>query len=89
MALVKSGLRTSLLVPMLRNDELIGSLAIGRQRIEHFTDKEIELVTDFAAEAAIALEITCRERQLREVQMELAHANRVATMGATYRLDCS
>jgi GAF domain-containing protein len=41
---------------MLRNDELIGSLAIGRQRIEHFTDKEIELVTDFAAEAAIALE---------------------------------
>ena len=57
MVLVKSGLRTSLLVPMLGNDELIGSLAIGRQRIEHFTDKEIELVTDFAAEAAIALEI--------------------------------
>jgi GAF domain-containing protein len=80
-ALVKSGLRTSLLVPMLRNDELIGSLAIGRQRVEHFTDKEIELVTDFAAEAAIALEITRRERQLREVQMELAHAGRVATMG--------
>jgi C4-dicarboxylate-specific signal transduction histidine kinase len=80
-ALVKSGLRTSLLVPMLRNDELIGSLAIGRQRVEHFTDKEIELVTDFAAEAAIALEITRRERQLREVQMELAHASRVATMG--------
>jgi C4-dicarboxylate-specific signal transduction histidine kinase len=80
-ALVKSGLRTSLFVPMLRNDELVGSLAIGRQRIEHFTDKEIELVTDFAAEAAIALEITRRERQLREVQMELAHASRVATMG--------
>jgi len=36
---------------------------------------------NFAAEAAIALEITRRERQLREVQMELAHANRVATMG--------
>jgi C4-dicarboxylate-specific signal transduction histidine kinase len=66
---------------MLRNDELIGSLAIGRGRIEHFTEKEIELVTDFAAETAIALEITRRERQLREVQTELAHANRVATMG--------
>ena len=88
-ALVKSGLRASLLVPMLRNDEPIGLLAIGRQRIEQFTDKEIELVTDFAAEAAIALEITRRERQLREVQTELAHASRVATMGATDRLDCS
>jgi C4-dicarboxylate-specific signal transduction histidine kinase len=80
-ALVKAGLRTTLMVPMLRNDELIGSLAIGRGRIEQFTEKEIELVTDFAAEAAIALEIIRRERQLREVQMELAHANRVATMG--------
>ena len=79
--LVKSGIRTSLYVPMLRNDELIGVLSIGRARIEPFTEKEIELVTDFAAEAAIALEITRRERQLREVQMELAHANRVATMG--------
>jgi GAF domain-containing protein len=54
-ALVKSGIRTSLLVPMLKNDELIGLLAIGRQRLERFTEKEIELVTDFAAQAAIAL----------------------------------
>jgi C4-dicarboxylate-specific signal transduction histidine kinase len=49
--------------------------------VQPFTHKEIELITDFAAQAAIALEITSRERQLREVQMELAHANRVATMG--------
>jgi len=34
-----------------------------------------------AAQAAIALEITCRERQYREVQNGLAHANRVLTMG--------
>jgi signal transduction histidine kinase len=80
-ALVKGGIRTGLFVPMLRNDEPIGALGIGRRRIEPFTEKEIELVTDFAAEAAIALEITRRERQLREVQMELAHANRIATMG--------
>jgi C4-dicarboxylate-specific signal transduction histidine kinase len=66
---------------MLRNDELIGSLGIGRLRIEPFTQKEIDLVTDFAAEAAIALEITRRERQLRELQMQLAHTNRVLTMG--------
>jgi C4-dicarboxylate-specific signal transduction histidine kinase len=66
---------------MLRSDELIGVLSIGRRRVEPFTDKEIELVTDFAAEAAIALQITRRERQLWAMQMELAHANRVATMG--------
>ena len=81
LSLAKVGVGTVLFVPMLRNDELIGSLAIGRLRIEPFTEKEIELVTDFAAQAAIALEITRRERQLRELQMELAHANRVATMG--------
>jgi C4-dicarboxylate-specific signal transduction histidine kinase len=80
-AAVKAGVRTALLVPMLRNDELVGALSIGRLRIEHFTENEIELVTDFAAQAAIGLEITRRERQLRESQMELAHANRVATMG--------
>jgi signal transduction histidine kinase len=80
-AFVKGGVGTTLVVPMLRNDELIGSLSIGRPGVEHFTENEIELVTDFAAQAAIALEIIRRERQLREVQMELAHANRVATLG--------
>jgi signal transduction histidine kinase len=75
------GVGTVLFVPMLRNGELIGSMAIGRLRIEPFTEKEIELVTDFAAEASIALEITRRERQLREQQMQLAHANRLVTMG--------
>src|SRR5277367_2596834 len=80
-AAVKAGFRTVLFVPMLRNDELVGSFSIGRRRIEPFTENEIELVTDFAAQVAIALEITRRERQLRELQMELAHANRVATIG--------
>jgi signal transduction histidine kinase len=80
-ALVEAGFRTVLLVPMLRNDELVGAFAIGWRRIEHFAENEIELVTDFAAQAAIALEITSRERQLRELQMELARVNRVATIG--------
>src|SRR5215831_573201 len=81
MDLSKAGARTGLFVPMLRNDEQIGSLAIGRLHIEPFTEKEIELVTDFAAQAAVALEITRRERQLRELQMQLAHTNRVVTVG--------
>jgi GAF domain-containing protein len=80
-ALFERGLRTILFVPMLRNDELIGSIAVGRRRVEHFTEREIELVTDFAAQATIALEIVRRERQYREVQTELAHANRVAVIG--------
>src|SRR5262249_21770566 len=46
-----------------------------------FADTELELVTDFAAQAAIALDITRRERRLRELQMQLAHTNRVLTMG--------
>jgi signal transduction histidine kinase len=75
------GLRTTLMVPMLRNDELIGPLTIGRRRVEPFTENEVELVTDFAAQTAIALEITRRERQLHELQTQLAHANRVVTMG--------
>jgi C4-dicarboxylate-specific signal transduction histidine kinase len=78
---ISRGVRTFLIVPMLRNDELIGTLSLVRYRIEPFTEKEIELVTDFAAQTAIALEITRRERQYRQLQMELAHANRVATIG--------
>jgi GAF domain-containing protein len=41
----KSAVRTTLIVPMLRNDELIGTLGLARLRIEPFTEKEIELVT--------------------------------------------
>ena len=80
-AVIQRGLRTLLFVPMLRKDELIGSLALGRLRVEHFTEKEIELLTDFAAQATIALEIVHRERQYGQLQTELAHANRVATLG--------
>jgi C4-dicarboxylate-specific signal transduction histidine kinase len=49
--------------------------------VQPFTDKQISLFGDFAAQAAIALERTRRERRYREMQSELAHANRVATMG--------
>jgi signal transduction histidine kinase len=75
------GLRTGLFVPMVKDEKVIGVLIVGRTRVQPFTDKQIELVTDFAAEAAIALQITRREREYRQVQNELAHANRVATMG--------
>jgi C4-dicarboxylate-specific signal transduction histidine kinase len=75
------GVRSYLLVPMLKDDELVGGITIVRARVQPFTDKQIELVSAFAAQATIALEITRRERQLRQVQMELAHATRVVAMG--------
>jgi DNA-binding CsgD family transcriptional regulator/GAF domain-containing protein len=72
-AAVNAGFRTALLVPMLRNDELVGAFSIGRRRIEHFTENEIQLVTDLAAQAVIALGITRRERQLRGLQRGLIY----------------
>src|SRR5207302_2192302 len=58
-----------------------GIMSLGRKEVQPFTDRQIALFTDFAAQATIALESTRRERQYREMQSELAHANRVATMG--------
>lgn len=81
LATVDAGYRTILIAPLVKDEELFGALALGRTHVRPFTDKQIELVTDFAAQAAIALEITRRVRQYREVQVELAHANRVLTMG--------
>ena len=80
-ALKSRGFRTALVVPMVKDKDVIGMINLGRTRMQPFTDKQIELIADFAAQAAIALEITRRERQYREVQNELAHANRVLTMG--------
>jgi signal transduction histidine kinase len=75
------GFRTALFVPMVKDEKVIGVLIVWRRRVQPFTDKQIELVTDFAAQAAIALESTRRERKCRQAQNELAHANRVTTMG--------
>ena len=75
------GARTSLLVPMLKEDELIGAISLLRTDVQPFTEKQIELITDFAAQATIAWESTRRERQYRDAHMELTHATRVATLG--------
>jgi C4-dicarboxylate-specific signal transduction histidine kinase len=78
---VSAGLRTALIVPLLKDNEIVGTVALARKQVQPFTDKQISLFMDFAAQATIALESTRRERQYRETQMALAHANRVATMG--------
>jgi signal transduction histidine kinase len=78
---VNAGLRTGLVVPLLKDDEIVGTITLGRKQRQPFTDKQISLFSDFAAQATIASESTRRERQYHEMQSELAHANRVATMG--------
>jgi signal transduction histidine kinase len=80
-AALNAGFRTGLMVPLLKDNEIVGIITLGRKQVQPFTDKQISLFRDFAAEATIALESTRRERQYREAQMALAHANRVATMG--------
>src|SRR5580692_11034493 len=80
-AVVNAGFRTGLVLPLLKDNEIVGTISLGRKQVQPFIDKQISLFGDFAAQATIALESTRRERQYREMQSELAHANRVATMG--------
>jgi two-component system, NtrC family, sensor kinase len=74
------GVRTALAVPLLKENELVGSFTVGRKQVRPFTQRQIELITGFADQAVIAIENARLLHELRELVRQQAASGDVLNL---------